>query len=127
MPRPSCRCRASPRAAFDAALLIAIREKELGIPATVDGRPFDSAGRSAGARQSLRCTPSSRQAVLDAAQLIIGDTTALDPEQRALVTGRNRPPLEPDNPKRRALDAALDNRSRREVRRRCRSTASSRS
>ena len=42
----------------------------------------------------------------DAAQLIIGDTTSLDPEQRAQRTGRSRPPLEPDNPTRRALDAA---------------------
>ena len=40
---------------------------------------------------------------------IIGDTTGLDPDQRALVTGRNRPQLEPDNPKRRALDAAPEN------------------
>lgn len=78
--------------AFDAALLIAIREKELGIPSDTS---------MARARQLV--TPT-RQVVLDAAELIIGDTTALDPEQRALVTGRNRPPLEPDNPRRRALD-----------------------
>ena len=47
----------------------------------------------------------ARQAVLDAAELIIGDTTGLDPEQRARRHRRNRPQLEPDNPKRRALDA----------------------
>ncbi|HEX8031996.1 MAG TPA: hypothetical protein VF491_26210, partial [Vicinamibacterales bacterium] len=78
--------------AFDAALLIAIREKELGIP---------GAASMVKARQFVVPT---RQVVLDAAELIVGDTTALDPEQRALVTGRNRPPLEPDNPRRRALD-----------------------
>ena len=78
--------------AFDAALLVALREKELGIP-----------GDAAMVKARQLVTPA-RQAVLDAAELIIGDTTALDPEQRALVTGRNRPPLEPDNPKRRALD-----------------------
>ena len=79
---------------FEAALLIAIREKELGIP-----------GDESMARARKLVLPS-RQPVLDAAELIIGDTSSLDPEQRALVTGRNRPQLEPDNPKRRALDAA---------------------
>jgi len=78
--------------AFDAALLIAVREKELGIPA-----------KAAMVKALLLMTPA-RKAVLDAADLIIGDTTALDPEQRALVTGRYRPPLEPNNAKRRALD-----------------------
>jgi tetratricopeptide (TPR) repeat protein len=82
---------------FDTALLVAIREKELGIPA-----------EQAMARAKGLVTPL-RQPVFDAAELIIGDTTGLDPEQRALVTGRNRPQLEPDNPKRRALDAALEN------------------
>lgn len=80
--------------AFDAALLIAIREKELGIPGDAS---------MATARQLV--TPV-RQAVLDAAGLIIGDTSSLDPEQRAVLTGRNRPPLAPDNPQRRALDLA---------------------
>lgn len=79
---------------FDTALLIAIREKELGIP-----------GDESMARARKLVVPA-RQAVLDAAELIVGDTSGLDPEQRVLVTGnRNRPGLEPDNPKRRALDA----------------------
>jgi len=79
---------------FDTAVLIAIREKELGIPG----------GDSMALARKL--VVPARQAVLDAAELIIGDTTGLDPEQRVLVTGnRNRPGLEPDNPKRRALDA----------------------
>ena len=82
---------------FEAALLIAIREKELGIP-----------GDESMARARKLVLPS-RQLVLDAAELIIGDTTGLDPDQRALVTGRNRPQLEPDNPKRRALDGAPEN------------------
>jgi tetratricopeptide (TPR) repeat protein len=82
---------------FEAALLIAIREKELGIP-----------GDESMVRARKLVLPA-RQAVLDAAELIIGDTTGLDPDQRALVTGRNRPQLEPDNPKRRVLDAALEN------------------
>lgn len=82
--------------AFDAALLIAIREKELGIPA------------EAAFNLARKLMVPTRQAVLDAAELIIGDTIGLDAEQRAQVTGRNRPPLEADNPKRRALDTAPD-------------------
>ena len=82
---------------FEAALLIAIREGELGIP-----------NEAAWARARSLVLPA-RQAVLDAAELIIGDTTSLDPEQRAQRTGvRGRPPVDPDNPKRRALDAALE-------------------
>jgi tetratricopeptide (TPR) repeat protein len=79
--------------AFDAALLIAVREKELGIPS------------SAAMTNALQLVVPERMPLLGAADLIIGDTSALDPDQRARVTGRNRPPLERDNPKRRALDA----------------------
>jgi tetratricopeptide (TPR) repeat protein len=79
---------------FDAALLIATREKELGIPS------------DASFARARELVIPARQSVLDAAELIIGDTVSLDAEQRALVTGRNRPPLDPDNPKRRALDPA---------------------
>ncbi len=78
--------------AFDAALLIAIREKELGIP-----------GDAAMIKARQLVIPT-RQVVLDAAELFIGDTTGLDAEQRAQVGPRTRPQLEPDNPKRRALD-----------------------
>jgi tetratricopeptide (TPR) repeat protein len=49
----------------------------------------------------------SRQPVFDAAELIVGDSTGLDPEMRAFA-GRDRRPIEPDNPKRRALDAFPD-------------------
>ena len=78
---------------FDTAVLIAVREKELGIP---------SDESIAAAKQLV---VPLRQPLLDAAELIIGDSTGLDPEMRAFVTGRNRPAVEPDNPKRRALDA----------------------
>jgi tetratricopeptide (TPR) repeat protein len=77
---------------FDTALLIAIREKELGIPS------------EAAMTRAKALVVSSRQPVFDAAELVIGDSTGLDPEMRAFVTGRNRPPVEPDNAKRRALD-----------------------
>ena len=79
--------------AFDTALLIAVREKELGIPS------------GDGMAKAKSLVVPSRQPLLDASDLIIGDSTGLDPEMRAFVTGRNRPPLEPDNPIRRALDA----------------------
>ncbi len=98
---------------FEAALLIAIREKELGIPGDESMAkalrllPVAEAERPTFAQDTP--VSVSRRAVYDAAQLIIGDTTGLDPDQRALVTGRNRPQLEPDNPKRRALDAASEN------------------
>jgi tetratricopeptide (TPR) repeat protein len=80
--------------AFDAALLIAIREKELGIPA-----------ETAMARARRLVLPA-RRLVLDAAELILGDITSLTPEQRPI--GRTRLPLQPENPTRRALDAAPD-------------------
>lgn len=80
--------------AFDAALLIWLRERELGIPSD------ESAARA------RRLLVASRQQVFDAAQLVIGDTTGLDPEMRARLTGRSRPPLEMDHPVRRALDAS---------------------
>jgi len=79
--------------AFDTALLVAVREKELGMPS-------DEAMAKA-----KRLVVPLRQPVLDAAELIIGDSTGLDPEMRAFATGRNRPAVDPDNPKRRALDA----------------------
>jgi tetratricopeptide (TPR) repeat protein len=80
--------------AFDTALLIWLRERELSIPAD------DSLARA------RRLLIPARQPVFDAAQLIVGDTTGLDPEMRARLTGRGRPPLEMDNPIRRALDTA---------------------
>ena len=97
---------------FDAALLLAIRDKQLGIPGDESMAnalrlvPVASSARPPLAQDKPMSL--SRQVVFDAAQLIIGDTSSLDPDQRAALTGRNRPPLEPDNPKRRALDAAPD-------------------
>lgn len=80
--------------AFDAALLLWLRERELSM------LNDDSAERV------KRLLVPSRQAVFDAAQLINGDTSGLDPEMRAQLLGRGRPPLEPGNAFRRALDGA---------------------
>jgi tetratricopeptide (TPR) repeat protein len=74
---------------FDAALLLAVREKELGIP-WMPPSP----------RQ-----PTAREAALTAAaQLVLGEVSGLDPVQRAATTGVTKRPIEKDNPVRRALD-----------------------
>lgn len=73
---------------FDAALLIAIREKELGIPSTP---------------QLPQATERDR-ALAAASELIIGESTGLDPVQRAAANARVKRPIEKDNPTRRALD-----------------------
>ena len=91
-----------PQGAFDAALLIAIREKELGIPADDALRLVH--GASCGMlRRSLRATSRAALALLDAAQLIIGEFSGFDPVQRAAIQ-RGRKPVEQDNAARRALD-----------------------
>ena len=89
---------------FDAALLIAIRTKELGIYSTGYG-PMDLA-RSASNMLPPPIPPAVPWTVLlEAADLVIGETSGMDPEQRAQLVGRSRPALDPDDPKRRALDA----------------------
>lgn len=77
---------------FDAALLIAIREKELGIPSEMPALP----------------QPTDRErALVDAASLILGELSGLDPAQRAELTGRARRPIANGHPSRRALDPWL--------------------
>src|SRR5688500_15384733 len=86
--------------AFDAALLIAIREKELGIPLRLAAAgPADP--------QLLAQGGEREKALLAASELIIGETSGLDPVQRAVLTGRDRPPIEKDNAVRRALDPSF--------------------
>jgi tetratricopeptide (TPR) repeat protein len=70
----------------DTAILIAVRDKELGIPSDTVLPPGPLA---------------------DAATLIVGETSGMDAEQRAAATGRGRPPIEPDNAVRRALDPSF--------------------
>ena len=55
--------------AFDAALLLAVRDRELGIPSD-----------ESFARARALALPASR-AVLDASDLVIGETSGFDPEQ----------------------------------------------
>lgn len=77
--------------AFDAALLLAIRERELGIPAQ---QSWD--------RATSLALPASKP-VLDAAALVIGETGGFDPEQRA-AESKARRPIDPGNPVRVALE-----------------------
>ena len=90
-PKPPARAQ---QGVFDAALLIAVREKELGIPADAS---MERARRSAGPVQAP-------QALIDAAELVIGELSGLDPDQRAKLTGRPRRSLEEIDPRRLALD-----------------------
>lgn len=85
---------------FDAALLIAIREKELGIPADDALRLVRELPSEA---PSLAQGGSRSNALLAGAQLVVGETSGLDPVQRAALMG-GRPPIDKDNPRRRALD-----------------------
>jgi tetratricopeptide (TPR) repeat protein len=101
--------------AFEATLLIAMREKELGIPAEVSlDRARQHALRiGAPKERAAPAKPGVAAAIppavlLEAAALVIGETAGLDPEQRADFTGRRRLALEPNNPQRRALDAWVD-------------------
>jgi tetratricopeptide (TPR) repeat protein len=93
---------AAKQGVFDAAMLIAIRERELGI---FPRATFDQARQLAAALPPAPPPAIAPSVLLDAAELFIGDTSGMDPEQRAQFTGRGRPPLEPTNPARRALDA----------------------
>lgn len=91
--------------AFDTSLLIAIREKELGLPSQAS---MDRA-RQASARLAPAVPPGlSPSVLLDAAGLVIGETSGFDPEQRAQLAGRARSALAPENPQRRALDPAIE-------------------
>ncbi len=92
--------------AFDVTLLIAMREKELGLPADASlDRARQHATRIGNPQEGVASTTSVPPAVLlDAATLVIGEIAGLDPEQRAQVMGRSRPALDPANPQRRALD-----------------------
>ena len=80
-----------------------MREKELGLPAEASleraGQHALRAAKEAGAsstRKPKDQPPTVSPAVLlDAAALVIGETSGLDPEQRADFTGRKRLAMEP--------------------------------
>lgn len=101
------------RGAFHATLLIAMREKELGLPAagaSLD-RARQHANRLAGTKYEKSKVPPpaavSPAVLLAAAALVNGETGGLDPEQRARLFGA-RPALDPANAERRALDPWVD-------------------
>jgi tetratricopeptide (TPR) repeat protein len=108
------------KGAFDAAILVAVREKELGIPADESmERALRLASQPASQALRLASQPASPAdslaqgnpgplAVVEAARLVVGELSGYDPEQRAQLTGRGRPPIGLTNPVRRALDEALE-------------------
>ena len=107
LPRPAA---GAAQGAFEATLLMAMREKELGLPADASlARARQHASRIGNPKEGAASTATvSPSVLLDAAALVIGETAGLDPEQRAQLTGRIRPVLDPSNPQRRALDTWLE-------------------
>ena len=103
LPRPAA---GAAQGAFEATLLMAMREKELGLPADASlARARQHASRIGNPKEGAASTATvSPSVLLDAAALVIGETAGLDPEQRAQLTGRLRPALDPTNTQRRALD-----------------------
>jgi tetratricopeptide (TPR) repeat protein len=89
-----------PQGSFDAALLIAIREKELGIPSDEALRPVRELPAEA---PSLAQGGSRSTALLAALELITGELSGFDPVQRAAIQ-RGRKPVEQNDAARRALD-----------------------
>lgn len=94
--------------AFEVTLLIAMREKELGIPADAALERAGQHGARIGKPKPNAAPAILPTVLLEAAALVIGETAGLDPEERAKFIGRGRPALEPGNPRRRALDAWVD-------------------
>ena len=87
---------AAQRGAFEAAVMLAVRAKELGLPS----EPL--LGRARTFAQKL--PPSQTSHLLDAAAWLNGELSGLDPEERQQRTGaRTGSP-----PQRTALDAAID-------------------
>ena len=90
--------------AFETALLLSIREKELGLP----WEASMARARELAPRVRPSAPPAlAPAALLAAAGLGVGETSGMDPDQRAGLWGRARPALGPDNPVRRALDRAI--------------------
>ncbi len=105
---PSRPAPGSAQGAFEATLLIAMREKELGLPADASlERARQHTSKPGHLKEGVASTISPT-VLLDAAALVIGETAGLDPEQRADFTGRTRLALDPANPQRRALDAWVE-------------------
>lgn len=105
------RSAASPRApgsaqrgAFEAALLLAIREKELGLPSDAS---LDQA-RVWARRLPPAALGLQPSLLVDAAELLMGELSGFDPEERQRRARAIRPEMRAENPHRRALDPVLD-------------------
>jgi len=93
--------------AFDATLLLAVRAKELGIPAD----PLLQQARELAQQLPATVPPALPPAAsLDAAEFVVGETSGLDPERRQQRVRRPRPPTPEGRvvpPARAALTPAL--------------------
>lgn len=106
------RTAASPRApasalrgAFEAAVLLAIRDKELGLPSDA---AFERA-RALARRLPTAGSPDPQPSLLvDAAALLMGELSGFDPEERQRRSQAIRSEMRAENPHRRALDPFLD-------------------
>lgn len=100
-PRPPLEAQ---RGAFDAALLLAVRAKELGLPP----EPFFERARShASGLSSAAVRELTPSQYLEAADLFVGEVSGFDPEVRSERSQRLRRPADaPRPPARVALNAA---------------------
>lgn len=99
LPRPSS---AAARGAFETALLLSVREKELGLPWAAS---LDRARTLAAAVPALPPPAPSAADLLAAAEAVAGETSGLDPAERVV---RREPWQSPEDAERRSLDAAVD-------------------
>jgi tetratricopeptide (TPR) repeat protein len=96
---------AAARGAFEAALLLAIRCKELGLPSDAS---FERARTWARRLPPAAVSALEPSVLVDAAELVIGELSGFDPEERQRRARAIRPEMRADNPHRRALDPLLD-------------------
>ena len=92
------------RGAFDAAVLLAIRSKELGLPSEASIERARALARRLPAPQPPDLHPS---VFVDAAELLVGELSGLDPEERQRRAPAGRSEARHENPHRRALDPIL--------------------
>ncbi|MGH9199844.1 MAG: hypothetical protein ACRD2A_01255 [Vicinamibacterales bacterium] len=90
--------------AFNAAILLTVRAKELGLPFD----QFLSRARDLATRLPLPAPgTASPSALLEAAEVVVGETSGLDPEERQRRVPRRRPTDETKLPQRVALEQAI--------------------
>jgi tetratricopeptide (TPR) repeat protein len=95
----------APRGAFEAALLRAVREKELGLPSAAS---FDRARAFAARLPAIAIPALQPPQLVEAAERLMGELSGFDPEERQRRGQATRAEARAENPHRRALDPVLD-------------------